>query len=707
MKLIIVESPHKAKTIEKYLGKEYKVLASAGHIRDLPEKKLGINVDKEFEIEYVLNSNKKDIINKLKKEVEKAEYVYLATDPDREGEAISWHLKEVLGIKDDKVRIEFNEVTKKAVISALNSPRSINEKLVNAQQARRVMDRLVGYKVSPVISKKIKNGLSAGRVQSVALKMITDREKEINEFKVEEYWNVYAFLYKEKEKSKLFKSTLANINGKKATIDNKDRAEEVLNDLNKAQYSVVKVKNSVTKSMPSPPFSTSTLQQDGSSKLSLSASAIMSLAQQLYEGLEIDGEGHTALVTYIRTDSFRVSQDAQIEAKAHIIDKYGEDYAPSKFNYYKSKGDSQDAHEAIRPISLAMTPESLSGKITRNHYRLYKLIYDRFVASQMTPALYDSLIVDINGDTTDNQYLFKLKGKSLKFEGYLKVYKNNDSEEDVENSKLLPSFKEKESLVRDNIKIEQKFTTPPPRYTDATLIKAMEENGIGRPSTYASILSVILKKEYAIKEQKFLMPTELGTVVSTMLVKYFPDIMNIKFTASMELKLDTIEVGNTWQNIIKDFYPDFIKSVKIAAFDKSKAKLKSEVSDTKCDKCGEMMVIKEGRYGKFLACPNYPECKNIKSYGEIVSTCPQCKIGGIMKRKSKAGKIYYSCNNYPECKFISWDVPAPYFCPKCNGILKTIIKKNVKMYVCVNKSCDYKEELEKDDQQAMAVGDEN
>lgn len=693
MKLIIVESPSKAKTIGKYLGSDYKVMASAGHIRDLPEKRMGIDVDHDFAIEYVVNPDKKDIINKLKQEVKKSDEVLLATDPDREGEAISWHLKEVLGIKADNIRIEFNEITKNAVNKAIESPRNINKRLVDAQQARRVVDRLVGYKLSPVLSQKIKNGLSGGRVQSVALQMVLDRENEIKNFVVEEYWNIFAILNKLNNKEKTFKSQLNDINGKKAKIDNKDSADEVISELKESTYTVDKVKKSITKSNPQPPFTTSTLQQDGSNKLNMPATMVMQIAQQLYEGVDIPGEGHTALVTYIRTDSVRVSSDAQLAAKDYIIQNYGKEYVPNKFNVYKVKGNAQDAHEAIRPISLAITPESLKGKINNNQYRLYRLIYSRFLASQFCSAEYDSLTVDITAKSNKNKYGFKIKGKSLRFDGYLKVYKNDTQEDESENAKLLPQFTEGETLSLVEIKGEQKFTTPPPRYTDATLIKAMEENGIGRPSTYATILSVIIKREYVVKEEKALKPTQLGEVVGEILRRYFPSIMDVKFTANMESDRDAVETeGLRWQDIIHKFYPRFNRAVLYAKNDNRKERLDDEVSTTKCEKCGAMMIVKSGKFGKFLACPNYPECKNTKPYGDSVGKCPKCG-GDIYKRKSKAGKIYYTCSNSPKCDLISWDLPAPYLCPECKSIMKTYFKDGNKQYLCVNPTCKHKEEI--------------
>ena len=692
MKLVIVESPSKAKTIEKYLGTGFKVMASGGHVCDLPAKRLGVDIENNFEPEYEINSDKKETIEKLKNALKNADEVYLATDPDREGEAISWHLKNVLGIEKNKIRVEFNEISKKAVGKALSGePRELNFNLINSQQARRVLDRLVGYKISPIISKKIKSGLSAGRVQSVALKMIVEREREIEAFKPEEYWNFFAFLLSG-NKTKL-KCALSDKNKKKIKLKNKEELDLLLANIDGARFTVDTVKRAESASKPQPPFTTSTMQQDASHKLNLSSPQVMQIAQQLYEGLEIPGEGHVALVTYIRTDSVRISDDAKAEAKQFILENYGEKYAPNKYNEYSSKAGAQDAHEAIRPISLSRTPEEMQTKLPRNHYRLYKLIYERFLASQMTDALYDTLTVRIAADTkTGDQYGFAIKGKSLKFDGYTAVYSQSSSKDDDEEEvKLLPNLKENEELSLIEYQYEQKFTKPPARYSDASLVKAMEENGIGRPSTYASIISVLNKRQYVEKESKFFKPTQLGTIVVDTMNKYFDDIMDYKFTANMESKLDMIEEGKVeWKKVISDFYPPLKEKLIIASNDGAKFKLEYEVSDVKCEKCGAMMVVKEGRYGKFLACPNFPKCRNIKSLAEEVSKCPKCGKG-IVKRRSKKGKLFYSCTGYPDCDFISWEIPAPIFCPKCNGIMYMKKSKEKTVYNCINKQCNYSE----------------
>ncbi len=693
MKLVIVESPSKSKTIQKYLGGDFKVMASGGHVCDLPEKTLGIDVANNYKPEYVVQPKKKDLIKRLKQAVKDSEMVYLATDPDREGEAISWHLANSLNIKGENNRIEFNEITAKAVKKAMDNPRSINMQLVDAQQARRVLDRLVGYKVSPILSRKIKSGLSGGRVQSSALKMIVDREHEINAFKPEEYWNIYAFLQKEidDKKTSTFRAMFSDCNGTKLKVDSEEKANKVLSDLDNATWRVDKVKRGMSKSKPQAPFMTSTLQQDGAQKLNLTSPMVMQIAQQLYEGIEIPGEGQTAFVTYIRTDSVRVSAEIQQETIEYIKENYGEKYAPKKPNIYTTKSqNTQDAHEAIRPISLARTPESMKEVLPRNHYRLYKLIYDRFIASQMTEAEYNTLNVRIAATASPTrEYGFKLTGKTLLFKGYTIVYdhdKKDASEEEDINPNNLPNLVEGDPLILKEIKPEQKFTKPPARFTDASLVKAMEENGIGRPSTYATVISVLSKREYVVKEQKFFKPTNLGETVIEFMVKFFKDVVDSKFTAAMESKLDTIEHGAEWQKIIDDFYPKFAEDVATATTNNKKMTLKEEVTDVICEKCGANLVIRDGRYGKFMACPNYPKCKNIKSIVESVGKCPACD-GEITKCRSKTGKIFYGCSNYPNCKFMSWEIPAPIFCPDCGKTMKIVENGNAKQYVCTSREC--------------------
>lgn len=668
MKLVIVESPSKAKTLEKYLGNEYMVDASGGHIVDLPTKTLGVDVKNDFQPKYVISDNKEEVIDRLKRKAGKCEYVYLATDPDREGEAISWHLENNLGIsQDEPCRIEFNEISKKAVQNAIQHPRKIDMNLVDAQQARRVLDRLVGYKLSPFLCRRITNKLSAGRVQSVALRLIVEREEEINQFKPEESYLITLFLKSEKNEELIFKSVLNKKDGKKFKPKNKQEADEVLSAIDGKPIRVASVKKGIAKSKPPMPFTTSTMQQDGVQKLGMSAPQVMALAQKLYEGVEIKGEGHVAFVTYIRTDSVRVSEDAQKEALEYIANKFGGEYAPKVPNVYKVKKSAQDAHEAIRPITLTRTPESLKGKLEPKLLRLYKLIYERFLASQMTEAEYNTMTVDISVDA----YEFRATGKSEKFKGYTVIYnteKSDDEEKDKEgDSEIFPELSEGDPLQKTDIKSEQKFTKPPARYTEASLVKAMEEKGIGRPSTYATIISVLSKREYTKKEGKFMQPTELGQSVNLIMVKYFDSIINTSFTAQMEDKLDDIEHGGEkWQGIISEFYTPFIAKLKEAEGDAD------EESDVVCEKCGKKMLIKHGRYGKYLACSGYPECQNIKSLQvseETGEACPKCGSPLVVKQ-GRYGK-FTACSNYPECKYIKGSEPeeSGEICDKCGGAM--------------------------------------
>ncbi len=694
MKLIIVESPTKAKTIQKYLGKDYTVIASSGHIRDLPERTLGISIDKDFEPGYVISKDKKEIIKKLKSAVKSSDDIYLATDPDREGEAISWHLKEVLELPDETKRIVFNEISTKSVNAAINSPREINMNLVNAQQARRVLDRLVGYKVSPILNKQIKSGLSGGRVQSSALKMVVDREREIRAFVPEEYWNIYAFTTQENKVS-AFRSSLADHNGKKIKVNNEEENSTIIGKVKGANWSVDTVKRGVSKSHPGAPFTTSTLQQDGSARLSISAPEVMKIAQQLYEGINVEGEGHIALVTYIRTDSVRISEDAQKEAIEYIKNNFGKEYAPKKPNVYKSKGAIQDAHEAIRPISLDMTPEIVKSKVNRNQYRLYKLIYNRFLASQMADAQYNTLNVRVKAEcSVEDEYGFKLSGKTVLFKGYTVAYEIEKGDEE-DNSNRLPNLIEGEKLDLKELKFEQKFTKAPSRYTEATLVKAMEENGIGRPSTYANVMSVLPKRDYTEKEGKSIKPTNLGETVVEFMESNFDYIVDSKFTAKMEADLDSVEQGIVWVEIIKKFYPKFYASINKAYAGEKKMKVEPEVTDVVCDKCGAFMVVRSGRYGKFLACPRYPECKNIKNIVEDIGKCPRCG-GEIVKKRTKNGKIFYGCGNYPTCDFMSWEVPAPIFCPECSSTMRIVKSNGEEKYICTNKKCNHTILVKKD-----------
>ncbi|HKL93985.1 MAG TPA: type I DNA topoisomerase [Clostridia bacterium] len=697
-RLIIVESPSKAKTIQKYLsdmGGEVAVLASKGHICDLPQRTLGIDIEHHFKPEYVVAPDKADTIKKLTQAVKKYDEVYLATDPDREGEAISWHLKNTLGIEENNVRIEFHEITKKAVVKAMEQPREINMDLVDSQQARRVLDRLVGYKISPILAKKVRGGASAGRVQSVALKMIVEREREIKAFVPEEYWNIFATLKKPGMKGKLFKAAFADIDGKKVKVTDTEQAQAVIEALKTADYAVDNVKKGTSASKPAPPFTTSTLQQESSYKLNMTADRSIRVAQQLYEGINVEGEGLTALITYIRTDSVRVSPDFALETLKFIASNYGKEYAPAKQNFYKTKANAQDAHEAIRPISLERTPKSLEGKIDRDQLRLYKLIYERYLASQMKDALYNVMNVHIVGEQGGKAYGFTLKGKSVLFKGYTAVYSVTvESDEDDDTIATLPDLDAGEKLKLEKLDHEQKFTKPPARYSDATIVKAMEENGIGRPSTYASIISVLAKREYTSKDGKNILPTALGIAVCEYMEKYFEDIMNLTFTARMEGALDKIaDGGQQWYELIESFYPILAKRILVAAKSSGTEKVPDEESDVVCEKCGAKMVIKDGKYGKFLACPNYPKCKNIKKIIVSVGKCPKCG-GDITKKFTKTGKAFYGCASYPNCDFLSWDLPAPYFCPECGSTMRITTKSGEKTYICTSKTCNHKEIVE-------------
>ncbi len=682
MKLVVIEGPGKRETLKKYLGSDYEVLATKGHIRDLPAKGFAVDINNNFEPHYEEMPDKKDIIADLKKKASKAEKVYLATDPDREGEAISWHIAHILGMKpDEKCRIKYNEISKKAVNEAINHPEVIDQNMVDAQQARRILDRLVGYKLSPIICKAIKPNLSAGRVQSIALKLVVDREREIRDFKPEEYWTLTAELLKLKQS---FKATLSHYNNKKIKPKNKEEIDKILADLNGLDYKVDNIKKSKTKSNPLPPFTTSTMQQDALNKLGMNLKKTSACAQNLYEGVEISGEGKIALITYIRTDSTRVSDDAMASARNFVVNKYGKDFIPEKPNIYVSKKNAQDAHEAIRPISIERTPESVKSSLSPDNYKLYKLIYERFLASQMAPAIFDSVAVDVKA----GDYIFHATGRTVDFEGYTIIYKAYTDDEKEENSKI-PKLEVGEVLNLKELKPEQKFTKPPARYTEASLVKAMEEKGIGRPATYAPTITILATRGYTEKEGKSLKPTELGETVSDYLDKYFKGVINVKFTANMENRLDDIaEKGEKWQDVVGSFWNGF-KNLLLSADKRSVGFKKPAVeTDEICEKCGGKMVIREGKYGKFLGCSNFPTCRNIKSLEQEpkpVGVSPDCGKP-VVPRKSKKGKIFYSCTGYPDCKFMSWDIPTEEKCPKCG---KFLYKKG-NNFKCSNPDCDFK-----------------
>ena len=652
-KLVIVESPAKANTIKKFLGGKSKVVASMGHIRDLPKSKMGINIEKDFEPEYINIRGKASLINSLKKDAKEAKKVYLATDPDREGEAIAWHLAYILGIDSESIcRVTFNEITKEAVKNGMNNPRKIDLNLADAQQARRVLDRIVGYKISPVLWKKVKRGLSAGRVQSVAVKLIVDREEEIEKFIPEEYWNINLMVSDKKTKTK-FNCKFVGKNGEKIELHSKDEVDNILKDLEKAKYKVVDVKKGERKRNPAPPFTTSTLQQDASRKLNFALKKTMSIAQSLYEGVKLPEYGETGLITYMRTDSTRISNEAREAAKEHIIKTYGENYYENRF--YKTKSEAQDAHEAIRPSHIELTPELVKDSLSSDQYKLYRLIYNRFMASQMASAVYDTVTVSVDG----NEYNFKANGQTMKFKGYMTLYVENEEKEEFEK---IPELEVGEEVKKESIEAKQSFTEPPARYTEASLVKTLEEKGIGRPSTYAPTITTILLRRYIEKVQKQLMPTDLGRVVNKLLVENFGEVVNVEFTAQIEEEFDKIALGDEkWKKVIREFYTPFGKTVEKVEKELEHVTLTYEESDTPCEKCGRMMVIKYGRFGKFLACPGYPECQNAKPIIETVDVpCPVCG-GTVQIRKTKNRRNYYICENNggigQGCYYISWNKP--------------------------------------------------
>ena len=654
-KLIIVESPAKANTIKKFLGGSTKVVASMGHIRDLPKSKLGVNIENDFEPEYINIRGKGDLIKSLKKDAKQAKKVYLATDPDREGEAIAWHLAKILENDKDKItRVTFNEITKTAVQKAIKEPRNIDLNTVDAQQARRVLDRIVGYKISPILWKKVKRGLSAGRVQSVAVKLIVDRENEIESFIPEEYWNIYADLKDEKSK-KQFEARFYGKNGKKQEIHSKEEIDQILKTIEKAKYIVSEVKKGEKKRNPAPPFTTSTMQQEASIKLGFTLKKTMSVAQGLYEGVKIAEKGTVGLITYMRTDSTRISEEARAAAKTQIVATYGEEYYENR--YYKTSKDAQDAHEGIRPTYADIEPDKIKDELTKDQYKLYKLIYNRFMASQMKPAIYDTMAVNIKADDYD----FKANGQNLRFKGFMTLYVEGTDEKEEKEEGILPELQENQEVKLLKINPKQSFTEPPARYTEASLVKTLEEKGIGRPSTYSPTITTILERRYIQKEQKQLVPTELGKIVNKILTENFTDVINVEFTAKIENEFDEIAEGKEqWKQMIREFYGPFEKELEKVEKELEHVELVDEVSDVPCDKCGRMMVYKYGKYGKFLACPGYPECKNTKPIVETIEVpCPKC--GAVVQvRKTKRGKKYFICENNPQsCDYISWNKPQP------------------------------------------------
>lgn len=662
-KLVIVESPAKAGTIKKYLGKDYTVMASNGHIVDLPKSQLGIDTDNNYEPKYITIRGKAALVNSLKKEAKNAAKIFLATDPDREGEAISWHLASLLGIdKKSKCRITFNEVTKTAVTEAIKNPREINDDLVDAQQARRILDRIVGYKISPILWKKVKKGLSAGRVQSVATRLICDREEEINAFIPEEYWTIDAALMKDK---KSFNAKFYGKGNKKIELTNQKDTEKILKAIDGATYTVSDVKKAEKQRTPAPPFTTSTLQQEASRKLGFTTMRTMQAAQQLYEGVDVNKKGTIGLITYMRTDSLRISQEASDAAREFIGENYGKEFLTKEARIYRTKKAAQDAHEAIRPTFSSLTPAMVKDSLSNDQYKLYNLIWCRFIASQMSNAIYDTVTVTIDA----NGYSFKANGSSTKFQGFTLVYTEGQDREE-EQTKKLPELNENDELKLKNIESEQRFTQPPARYTEAGLIKAMEELGIGRPSTYAPTITTILARGYILREKKILSPTELGMIVTNLMKEHFDQIVDTQFTAEMEEKLDKIAEGEIkWAETVDEFYKPFTKILKTAEDAIGNIEIKDEVSDVKCDKCGRLMVYKMGRFGKFLACPGFPECRNAKAIiKEIGIKCPKCG-GNVIEKKSRTGKLFFGCDNYPTCDFTSWDKPLDEKCSECGEIM--------------------------------------
>lgn len=678
--LVIVESPAKAKTIKKFLGRGYKVEASMGHVRDLPKSQMGVDKEKGFEPKFITIRGKGPVLKKIRKEARDVDRILLATDPDREGEAISWHLAYMLNLDaDTPCRIEFNEITKDAIKKAVKNPRPIDNRLVEAQQARRIVDRLVGYEISPLLWKKVKKGLSAGRVQSVALKLICDREERIEGFIPEEYWRLFAFLYRDDRKDSL-KVELHSRNGKRLAISNSNEMSKILKDIKGREFVVSDIKKGKKSRSPYPPYTTSSLQQDAHNKLGFTVRRTMTAAQQLYEGVDIKGIGAGGLITYMRTDSVRVSEMALNQVRDFINKEYGKDYLPDKSRYYKGKKRSQDAHEAIRPTAVDKAPEKIKGSLTPDQFKIYNLIWKRFVASQMSNARYDTLGIDVEC----NGYLFKASGMTLVFKGFLQVL----ADDAKKNEEDIPVFKKGDELRVKKLEDKQYFTQPPPRYTEASLIKSLEDDGIGRPSTYAPVISTISQRGYVEKEKKSLVPTYLGKVVNDVMTEYFKDIVDVDFTADMEEKLDEIEEkGLEWRKVVEDFYRPLETMVERAEKKMEKIEIKEEETDEVCERCGRNMVIKHGKYGKFLACPGFPDCRNTKPFLERIGIkCPKCD-GDIVLKRTKRGRIFYGCSKYPDCDFMTWHKPSDKKCELCNEQLWEMKNKKGTVLLCLNEAC--------------------
>ena len=690
-KLIIVESPAKAKTIARYLGKGYKVEASQGHVCDLPKSQLGIDTENDFDLKYITIRGRGDILARIRKEAKTASQVFFATDPDREGEAISWHLYHVLGVDESKAsRIEFNEVTKKAVQAAIKKPRQLDMGRINAQQARRALDRLVGYKISPLLWVKVKKGLSAGRVQSVATRLVVDRENEIQSFIPEEYWDIAAECgVKEGRKKLTFMAKLYTVDGNRAAISCKEQADEIVAAIEKETFTVTDARIRERKKSPAPPFTTSSLQQEASRKLNFTTARTMQVVQQLYEGVEIKGEGIQGLVTYIRTDSVRISDEAMNTLRAYIPEKYGPEYLPAEKNEYRGRQNAQDAHEAIRPTDVHRTPDDIKDSLTREQWMLYRLIYHRFVASQMAPAVYQTLTADVAG----KRISLRFYGEHKTFAGFTALYEEGTDEDVASAEMVLPALSAGQKVTVEKVDAAQHFTQPPSRFTEASLVRTLEENGIGRPSTYAPTISTIISRGYVAREKKRLYPTELGTMVNQLMEEYFPKIVDVDFTARMEEKLDQVEDGQQdWKQLLRDFYPGFIDELAVAEKEIDKVEVRAEVSDVACDQCGALMVYKMGRYGKFLACPNFPACRNTKPILTYLDVpCPKCGKR-LLEKISRKNRRFYGCEGYPECDFVSWDRLVKETCPKCGHyMVEKRTGRDTMVHLCANENCRYKE----------------
>ena len=689
-KLIIVESPAKAKTIGKYLGKGYKVEASQGHVCDLPKSQLGVDVDHDYDLKYITIRGRGDILSRIRKEAKNASQIFFATDPDREGEAISWHLFHVLGVDEQSpCRIEFNEVTKKAVQAAIKNPRKLDMGRIDAQQARRALDRLVGYKISPLLWVKVKKGLSAGRVQSVATRMVVEREREIDNFIPEEFWDISAACSVQGEKKPAsFTAKFVSLDGTRTPVRNSEEAAAIRKMIESGNFTVTEIRKKDRKRQPAPPFTTSSLQQEAGRKLSFTTAKTMQVVQQLYEGVDLEGEGAQGLVTYIRTDSVRISDDAMAALRAYIPEKFGKEYLPEEKNEFRGRKNAQDAHEAIRPTNVSRTPESIKSSLSREQFMLYRLIYNRYVASQMAPAVYETLSAEI----TDQRVGLRFYGEHKVFPGFTALYEEGTDETPDSVETTLPSLKEGQRITVSRIDTDQHFTQPPSRFTEASLVRTLEENGIGRPSTYAPTITTIIQRGYVSREKKRLFPTELGIMVTEMMENYFTRIVDTEFTADMEERLDEVEEGKlNWKQILREFYPEFEKTLSVAEKEIEKIEVKDDVSDVPCDKCGAMMVYKMGKYGRFLACPNFPECRNTMPILKYIdAACPQCGRR-LLEKTSRKNRRFYGCEGYPECDFVSWDKPAGEKCPKCGTYM--IEKRNNKgetVHLCTNENCRYK-----------------